>query len=98
MANKRGNKFQARVNETGGKYHRYSFDTYEEATLWEEQARGQKALGLPITSPRQTEAPKTFAQFYATEQPKLWGPKNKSNTVVNAIEKYYPDLLIAKLD
>lgn len=98
VVSQRGTKYQARVNETNGKYHRYSFDTVTEALEWETEARGQKALGLPIEPPRALQALQTFSEFYTSEQPKLWGPKNQSNTVKNSVAKYFPDLPLAKLN
>lgn len=46
---RRGAKYQARVKEpNGGKYHRVSFDTYEQAEFWEQKAKDAIRDGLPV--------------------------------------------------
>jgi integrase len=45
----RGAKWQARVKEpNGGKYHRVTFDTKEQAEFWEEKAKEAIRLALPV--------------------------------------------------
>lgn len=51
MAAKRGEKWQARFR-TPEKYHRPTFDTKEEAELWEKKARAAYATGRPIPDPK----------------------------------------------
>lgn len=46
---RRGSKFQARVKEpSGGKYHRVTFETLEQAEFWEGKAKDAIAAGLPV--------------------------------------------------
>jgi len=46
---RRGTKYQARVKEpNGGKYHRVSFDTLEQAEFWEQKAKEAIRKGLPV--------------------------------------------------
>ena len=43
----RGAKYQARVKEpNGGKYHRVTFHTYEQAEFWEQKAKAAIRAGL----------------------------------------------------
>lgn len=97
MATKRGNKFQARVKETGGKYHRYSFDTLVEAEAWEAKARSQKLSGTPIEPPNTFKGDITFLDFYLDEESKLWDRLNRPKTTVKFINNLYPKLLMKEL-
>ena len=97
MATKRGNKFQARVKETGGKYHRYSFDTLVEAEAWEAKARSQKLSGTPIEPPNTFKGDITFLDFYLDEETKLWDRLNRPKTTVKFINNLYPKLLMKEL-
>ena len=48
----RGNKFQARVKEpNGGKYHRVTFDTKEQAEFWERKAYAAIKEGKIVPNP-----------------------------------------------
>ena len=97
MAVKRGNKWQARVKETGGKYHRYSFDTLAEAEVWEQQAREQKRLGTPVDKPTSFKDDITFLDFYLNEEPKLWNRLNRPRHTVKFVNDLFPDLLMKEL-
>ncbi len=92
MASKRGNKFQARVKETHGKYHRYSFNTLAEAEAWEAQARMQKRLGLPIDTPKSNDI--TLYNFYLNEESKLWTRLNRPRNIIRFINSILPTLLM----
>lgn len=53
----RGSKFQARVKEpNGGKYHRITFDTREQAIFWEQKAREAIRKGLPVPNSSDSES------------------------------------------
>jgi len=97
MATKRGNKFQARVKETGGKYHRYSFDTLAEAEAWEAQARAQKLSGTLIDKPNTFKENITFLDFYLNEETKLWNRLNRPKHMVTFVNDLYPDLYMKDL-
>ena len=92
MASKRGNKYQARVKETGGKYHRYSFDTLAEAEAWEAQAREQNRLGTPVDKPSTFKNDITFLDFYLNEERKLWNRLNRPRNIIRFINGLLPKL------
>lgn len=88
----RGSKWQARVKEpNGGKYHRVTFDTKEQAEFWEQKAKEAIKQGLPVSDPYDTGAVtiRTLADRYAAY---LWPNQNRKHieTDVRVAERLLP--------
>lgn len=88
----RGSKWQARVKEpNGGKYHRLTFDTKEQAEFWEQKAKEAIRNGLPMPNSYDTGAVtiRTLADRYASY---LWPNQQRKHveTDVRVAERLLP--------
>lgn len=87
----RGTKFQARLKERGGKYHRYSFDTLEEAQRWHEVAERAIKGGAPVPDPSAIggDTIQSLADLY---RPFLWPdqPEKIIKAQVGILSKLLP--------
>lgn len=76
----RGSKFQARVKEPdGGKYHRVSFDTKEQALFWERKAREAIRKGLPVSDSSDSET--VSIRSLATKYSRLLWPNQREKMI-----------------
>lgn len=97
MVSARGSKYQARVKEPRGKYHRYSFDTYLQADNWERQARSALSRGEPIMPPSKIDNEKSSILNFFDEHSEYVFGSGKSRTAFNRLTKSFPSLTIQDL-
>lgn len=91
MAARKGNKWQSRVRGPD-KYHRYSFDTREEAEAWESHARLQLSLHRPIIPPTSQGTSGTLRSFVDAHWDAMWGASKSPQSQRRLVESVVSDL------
>ena len=94
---KRGNKWQARVNEPNVKYHRYSFTTEASAIQWEREARAAIARGDTVDSPSEDMSDLPLSEYFDKAAHALWSDPSKPKQGINAVVRAAGDTPIAAI-
>ena len=95
---KRGNKWQARVNEPNVKYHRYSFTTEAAAIQWEREARAAIARGATVDSPSESMGGLPVSEYFNKVGHLLWDDPSKPLQGIKNFVKTMGDMPIEALN
>ena len=95
---KRGNKWQARVNEPNVKYHRYSFTTEAAAIQWERAARAAVAKGITVDIPTDSNGDLPLTAYFEKVANQLWERPQKPRQGIAAVARAAGDVPMSSID